>query len=216
MKTYAIIALMGIATAAHALMIDDFSTGNVNDAISSGSNITHTAAAVPGGFRTILHAIEANPLNLSHSTVVINGIFASDNKTQVDSITNVGYGFDGAGNLSTELNLDLSSLSSFKFSVLSNDLAATLRVRVWNGASVFTSTAHAITPNMVLTNQEVNIDFSEFVGANFADIDAIAFDLDSTASGDTVIDSFEAVPEPASMIALGLGVAALISRKRKA
>jgi len=215
MKTYAIIALLGVATVSHAIMIDDFSTGNVNDPLSSGSNITHTAAAVPGGFRTISHTIEDNPLNLSHSVVVINGIFASDNKTLVDSITNVGYGFTSIGNLGPELNLNLSSESQFKFTILSNDLPANLSVRVWNGATSFTSLAHAITPNMVMMTQEITIDFSEFGLANFSDIDAIAFDLDSSASGDTVIDSFEAVPEPASMIALGLGVAALISRKRK-
>jgi hypothetical protein len=73
-----------------------------------------------------------------------------------------------------------------------------------------------LAPNMILMNQTIDIAFSDFGAFNFADVDQVIFQLDSTASGDTVIDSFEAVPEPASMIALGLGVAALVSRKRKA
>lgn len=215
MKTYAIIALLGVATVSHAIMIDDFSTGNVNDPLSSGSNITHTAAAVPGGFRTIYHQIDSNPLNLSHSTIVVNGIFASDNKTQVDSATQIGYGFDALGASTQNLNWDLSSQNAFRVNFLSNDLPATLIVSVIGGSGVVSSNVYNIAPNMVLMNQTIDIAFSDFGAFNFADVDQLVFTLDSTASGDTVIDSFEAVPEPASMIALGLGVAALISRKRK-
>lgn len=218
MKTFALIALMGIGTAAHAVMIDDFVDGNVNDSISSGSNITEQAATVPGGLRTVYHEIEANPLNLSHSTVVINGIFASDNKTQVDSFTELVYGVSNSGLTFVDLNLDLSGQDRFRFNILSNDLNANIRawVRTSSDGNWINSSWVPVLPNMVLMNQTVEVLFSDFGAFDFSDVDQIAFDLDSTASGDTVIDSFEAVPEPASMIALGLGVAALVSRKRKA
>ncbi len=220
MKTFAIIALLGVATVSHALMIDDFSTGDINDKIFNlSNNMTYTGASVPGGNRWVYHEITSNPLSLSHSTIVINGVFASDNKTQVDSNTIIGYGSDAAGNFTagTDLNLDLTGLDSFKINILSNDQPATLQIRLrTNSGALISSALHAITPGMVLTPQMVSINFSEFGGADFSDVDSIGIYLDSTASGDTVIDSFEAVPEPASMIALGLGVAALISRKRKA
>jgi hypothetical protein len=216
MKTYAIIALLGVATVSHALMLDDFSTGDINDKIFSGSNIVQTAATVPGGFRTVYHAIEGNPLSLSHSVVVINGVLASDSKTQVDAFTLVGYGFDGAGAATNDLNADLTSQSSFRLNFVSNDLDATVRMRVNSGGVAYYTDYKSLLPDMVLMNQSVDFDYSEFGAANFTDIDQISFEINTTSSGDTVIDSFEAVPEPASMIALGLGVAALISRKRKA
>ncbi|MBS1710270.1 MAG: PEP-CTERM sorting domain-containing protein [Armatimonadetes bacterium] len=218
MKTFALFGLLGFGCMAHALMIDDFSTGNINDQISTGSNSTYTAASVPGGNRWVYHSISANPLGLTHSNVVINGIFASDSKTSVDAGSIIGYGSDSAGSFTvgTDLNLDLSTQNAFNINVLSNDLAATIQIAIrTNGGNLAFSSLHNLTPGMVMTPQVVTISFAEFGAQNFADVDSIGIYLDTTASGDTVIDSFEAVPEPASLIALGLGAAALVARKRK-
>lgn len=203
---------------AHAVMIDDFSTGNINDVISIGSQFSYTAASVPGGNRWVYHSISANPFNLTHSNVIINGVFASDSKTSVDAGSIIGYGVDSVGGFSvgTDLNLDLSTQNAFQINVLSNDLPATLQIAIrTNGGTLTFSSLHNLTPGMVMTPQVVTISFAEFGAQNFADVDTIGIYLDTTASGDTVIDSFEAVPEPASLIALGLGAAALVARKRK-
>lgn len=218
MKTLAICGLLGAACFAQALMIDDFSTGNSTDSISSGLGQTYAPATVPGGNRYVGHSIQVNPLNLTHTAVVTNGIFASDSKTLVDAIAVIGYGSDASGGftVATDLNLNLSAQNAFKITVLSNDLPADIYIgiRTNSGALTF-SAVHAVTPGMVMVTQTITVNFSEFLGQNFADVDTIGLYVDTTASGDMVIDSFEAVPEPASLFALGLGAAALVARKRK-
>ncbi|MFM9874732.1 MAG: PEP-CTERM sorting domain-containing protein [Fimbriimonadaceae bacterium] len=220
MKTFAIIALLGVATVSHALMIDDFGTGNINDQISAGSNQTFTAATVAGGNRYVYHDVfDGNPLSLSHTTVVTNGIFASDSKTLVDAFATLKYGSNATGVFGAfDMNLNFSGFDRIRINVLSNDQPATIRVGVGNNTQGFRFQTLAVTPNMVMVPQTLDFMFTSFTGGafNFGDVDRISIDLDTTASGDIVLDSVEAVPEPASMIALGLGVAALISRKRKA
>jgi len=216
MRKIILLALAITGSAAHALMIDDFSTGNINDSITSGNNVLVTAATVPGGFRYTNNIIDANPLNRSHSVIVTSGVFVSDSQTLVDAQAWIAYGVDANSNFTNDLNLDLSGNDRFRFTFASNDLPATIQMQVYqNGFGAPLSAIYNIAPNMILTNQTVEIMFSDFAGVNFADVDGIGIFIDTTASGDVVLDSFEAVPEPASMVALGLGVAALVARKKR-
>lgn len=216
MRKFILLALAITGSAAHALMIDDFSTGNINDVISTGNNVLVTAAGVPGGFRYTNNIIDANPLNRTHSVIVTNGVLVSDSQTLVDAQAWVGYGADANSQFTNFLNLDLSGQDRFRFTFASNDLPATIQMQVFqDGFGSAFSSFYNIAPNMILTNQTIDIMFSDFGGFNFADVDGIAFFIDTTPSGDVVLDSFEAVPEPASMVALGLGVAALVARKKR-
>lgn len=210
--------VLALGTVANALVLDDFSTGNINDKITAGSNSLFTPAAVPGGNRFVRHTVESNPLGLTHAVTITNGIMASDSKTQVDATTEIAWGVNAAGfaGVATDLNADLSAFSAFRIKVLSSDQPATLRIAVRANSNPVVQSAIKNIPINVNAMQAIDVDFSEFVGVNFADVDAISILLDTSASGDVVIDSFEAVPEPASMIALGLGAAALVARKRKA
>ncbi len=218
MRAILLVALATAGVFAHALVLDDFNDGNINDKIfGTSSNSTYTAATVPGGFRYVLHSITANPFSLSHSAVVTNGIFSSSSKNEVKAVAVIGWGVDATGTASagTALNANLSSFTQFKVNVLSNDQPASLTLQVGSGAGAFNVTK-AVMPNMVSTAQSVTFSFSEFTGVDFSDVDAIGLLVDTGTSGDIVLDSFEAVPEPGTMIALGLGAAALAARRRKA
>jgi len=216
MRNIILVALAIVGSAAHALMIDDFSTGNINDTISAGNSVLVTAATVPGGFRYTNNIIDANPLNRSHSVIVTNGVFVSDSQTLVDAQAWIAYGADANSNFTNLLDLDLSGNDRFRFTFASNDLPATIQMQVYEqGFGSVYSTVYNIAPNMIMMNQTVEILFSDFAGINFANVDGIGIFINTGASGDVVLDSFEAVPEPASMVALGLGVAALVARKKR-
>jgi hypothetical protein len=219
MRAILLVALATAGACAHALVLDDFTDGNINDKIfGTSTNATYTAATVPGGFRYVWHTITSNPFSLSHSTTVTNGIFSTSSKNEVDADTTIAWGVDSTGsvNVANDLNANLSSFTQFKFNVLSNDNPATITMVVRSGSTTAMSAAKAVMPNMVSTSQMVTFDFSEFTGINFADVDTIIANINTSTSGDLVLDSFEAVPEPGTMIALGLGAAALAARRRKA
>lgn len=218
MKTIAIMAFLVVGSAAHALILDDFVDGNTNSSIFAGTGATYDAATVPGGFRYTEHTIESSPLGLTHSNIVVNGIFASDSKTLVDAIAKIAWGVDnnGIAGAGTDLNANLSSFGAFKINILSNDLPATIQLGVRsNSGSFVNSSVYNVAPGMIMMNQSITINFSDFGGVDFSDVDAISMVINTSASGDIVIDSFEAVPEPASMIALGLGAAALVARRKR-
>lgn len=222
MKSLGILCLVVVATTAQALMIDDFSTGAINDSISAGSGSTYTAAlGAVGGNRYVYHdVLDGNPLGLSHSTIVATGpgIFASDSKTLVDAYTTIKYGSNASGVFGAfDMNLNFSSFDRIRLNVLSNDQPTSIRVGVGNNTNGFRFQTINLAGGPALVPQTVDFLFTGFTGGsfNFGDVDRIEIVIDTTASGDFVLDSVEAVPEPASMIALGLGAAALVARRKR-
>ena len=74
----------------------------------------------------------------------------------------------------------------------------------------------SIPGNQVNTPFMMTVGFNEFSGINFNDIDQMVVRFDTGASGDLTLTSLEAVPEPGTMIALGLGAAMAARKRRKA
>ncbi len=205
--------LVGVGAQA-TVVLDDFGSGNFSHTISSGSGFSFQNGSMVGGDRLSWHSISANPLALSHNLTVINGIFSAASKTQVDPYTEVAYGYAPSGTSWTfeDMNLDLSGENKFQIVALSNDQPGTIGVWVRSGTSTSSVTLNLL-PNMISTAHTYVFDFSSYSGINFADVDQVVIQLDNTASGDTVLDEFKAVPEPMTMSVLGL--AAFFRRRKK-
>lgn len=214
---------MALAGASQAtILIDDYTSGSGSDTIGGNStNFVFQNGTMLGGDRLLWHTISSNPLNLTHSATVINGILSVAGKTQVDSMTQVAYGYQPSstgGFTFQDMNSDFSAETAFKVTCLSNDLTGTMTVYVRsaavNGGSFLSSTMNLV-PGMNSTTHTYDFAFSNFAGMNWADIDQVVLEINNDASGDTVIDTFEAVPEPTTMVALAAGAIALAARRRR-
>lgn len=212
MKSIVLLIGLALAGVSQALVLDDFSDGNMSNAITSGSFGQNYAATVPGGMRGIYHEVTSNDFGLTHKDVVTNGFYASASKVGVDGLSKINYGL--LADLS-ELNADLSSFNAFCITVLSNDLSADMTMTVTSTASGdVTSLVHNVGLVPSGSPQLVVFNFSEFSGMDFSDVDGIQIKIDGVKDNDIQLDDFKAVPEPASMVVL-LGGAALALRRRK-
>ena len=217
MRIFAILSALAVAAVSQAIVLDAFDDGNMNSVISAVFTPTYTqsAATVPGGNRVVGQEISVNLFGLTHAAVVTNGVFVSASKSGVTAQAAVGYGYDNQGDPGTDLNLDLSAYNAFTWTVLSNDNPANMRMFLRSNGVDSNDVTKVIAPNMVSTSQTITFDFSDFIGVDFSDIDQIAMVIDGTSDADTVVDTFEAVPEPGTMIALGAGLAAIAARRKR-
>lgn len=63
--------------------------------------------------------------------------------------------------------------------------------------------------------QVIAFNFSEFSGVDFSSVDSIRLTIDGVEDGDYGIDYLAAVPEPASLLLLGMSSLMLTSRRRR-
>lgn len=223
MKIYIVAsAICAAGFSSASLLIDDFHDGPYTSTLTTpGSSATDvTNATCLGGDRATRWMVQSNPLGTPLFLSTGSGFQVVDSGTLADNWARTAYGFKMVGNTLTidPMNFDLTPYSAFKINFISNDLNN--NVKVYVGTQVG-NTVNMSTLSQVAAGGNVNTPFSmifnfaNFTGsANFADADAISFEFDNSPSGDWAISSIEAVPEPASMVALGLGAAALIRRRR--
>ena len=224
-KALVILGVVGCAGAvsAQALIIDDFNTGpySVTLTTEGSMNTAFQDGSVLGGTRTTRLFVESNPLNRDITLAIGNGFAVSDSGTMADSWVRLGYGYRQAvnGGLEVdELNEDLSGHLAFSIDFLANDLLNDIKVYAgtWNGTSLDLSTATAQVLGGVPFASSTLIPISSFTGsASFSDIDVLVFEFDNSASGDFALSGISAVPEPASMLAIGLGITGLLARRRR-
>ena len=218
-----LVSLAGIAAVAssQAFLVDDFTSGSYNSGyISSGSVLGWTAATVPGGIRGTFLDIQNNPLGNDARLRVQSsfGVFQVSTESSVDSLVQIAYGF--ANNSTTlgsnDLNLDLSIDNLLKLSVRSNDIALPSSVTLFTNSGTSPLTRSLVIPGGIVPSSAsvFTFDFSADA-ASLTDVDAIVFQFDGAPDGDYSFSSIEAVPEPATVAVMGMGVAALLRRRRK-
>jgi hypothetical protein len=211
-----LIALAATSPAFAVVMIDNFDTG----AYSAATDVTGTlftdvkAATVLGGSRTVTHITNANPEQTFYTIKVGNpatGTLTVGNGDGLVSRTETSYGLAGALNF----NAAAGGNTAFRISVRSNEKPLNYTIRI--NSSAFGGFAPDVTGTIAAgTNFNQDIAFTNWSPVVIGDVDSITFRFESQPAGDFTLDSVSAVPEPASLIALGAGLAALARRKRAA
>lgn len=208
-----------LATSAHGLVLDDFSTGSGSYSTTTGTFYANDAGSMVGGDRTLQMTVESNLYGLLFSIDISSGVLSFNSQSGVDALGVLGYGYSVTGQTVSleDMNLDLSDQTAFQVELISRDSPATVGIvlRSSSGDGGFHYLPMLLTGSAINTTQVLTFNFADFnAGVNFSDIDQIDLVFDTSNTGDLAITNFEAVPEPATMLALGAG-AALIAAKRR-
>lgn len=217
---------MSSAALSHAtsILIDDFSDGNITHNVDSS---TFEAAALTGasvfdGDRATFIGQVTQDASQRSQLRVAGGRLAVSNDDGVSNTASLGYGSTGIGsNLAFQFNfasnLSLGSNNALRFDFLRTDLPLTITVDFYS---------NGITPAATYTKNVVGNQFNPFsVTVSSADLtsgtatwnnfDLMVVTFDTAVSGDFALDRVEAVPEPATMAAVAVGMAAMAARRRK-
>lgn len=199
----------GFANAQHT--IDDFSSGPYNVTIFSGSDFNTEAGTMDGGNRGNTLTVESNPLNQPlNLDIGSGGLSVINSGTLTDGKLLLEYGTYGS-----DLNDNLSGFDRFRINFLANDNPMKVTITVSTTGGGTSSMMKSVAGGQFSAFTEDFL-FSGFAGgANFSDLDKISFLFDSSASGDFAVDSLQAVPEPATMAALAVGLSLIARRRRK-
>lgn len=221
MKKLMILGLVVISVGAQAtVLLDDFSSGAYSKTITGGTVTEFRLGSMIGGDSYVTTSVSANPIGLSIQSDILNGFWSASSQPLVDGYSEMGYGFSaGAGGslVFDDLNLNLSGENQFKFNFASSDKPATLfvGVRSSSGSGTVSTVSTALPGDMINNPFMVTVDFTDFTGVDFSDVDQIVVRMDTIESGDITMSQFEAVPEPGTMAFLALGGLAALRRRKK-
>jgi hypothetical protein len=219
MKRTLVVSGVLIASFANAVLIDDFTTGPYSVSIQSGTDVAFQDAVVPGDVRHTYLEVLDNDLNQWLDFTIGDGFEIISGGSRLQARVETGYGFvdDGAGGAAEDdLNLDLGLQNDFVVGFDNNDRDLLLEVHVCG----IDGAGHSMASTTVLGDQfipfYVVVPFGDFGGTiDWTDVDQIVFAFETSPSGDFALTDLTVVPEPASLAALGLGLAALIARRRR-
>ncbi|MFN3682421.1 MAG: PEP-CTERM sorting domain-containing protein [Fimbriimonadaceae bacterium] len=211
----------GVALSALAfpvIVIDDFTTGTFSYTRSSvGTSSARVAGSMLGGTRWTLSNVTANPSSSQLSVAVGGGVADFVAGNGLVHVSELRYGYTLGGALA-DLNADLTAggNNALKISFLENsgNLGLLVQLRRTAGASsqwfnYNTSVAASAVPF------DLSIPYSVFGSFNLTDVDQVILRFTSEPGADYRLGGVEAVPEPATIAALGLGVAALMRRRKR-
>lgn len=218
MKKIALLALLAVGAGAQAVLLDGFVDGSYNSGYLTNvgdSAINWSAATVVGGIRatyiSVLANDDAEDARLRVRGLVENGSYSVSAGPGVSVFAQLGYGYDFNNNIGgNDLNLDLTATNQIRLGFHVNDLDLdTTVILVSNGAVIGAQN------KVIAGGQEHFSEVFTFGGGGLADVDQILVNFYNTPSGDWSLKNVEAVPEPASMAILGLGLAAFAKRRNR-
>ncbi len=223
MKQLAMLFVLGAGSviANATLLIDDFTDGAYDSGYVQGRVVNTTAASVLGGTRSTIVDVLNNPLDedakIKVQTTVEDGIFTHATGPGLLSVAALGYGVQKNGLYFDYLdnNWNLAATPKIQIEFIANDLPLLVRTFLCKSDGVGGLASYDLesqTVNPVGSSTWVTFDFT---GATLlGQVDSIEFDFYNEAGGDFAIGGIQAVPEPASIALLAIGIASLARRRR--
>lgn len=215
-RTALSVAALAAAAASHALvLIDDFSTPQSRLTLHTLGSTSNT---VSGGAFLFAHRTQYIQQDLNyHDGVADNSAVIRQELLRYSSDMEVIGQYRLSYWQGTTFGLDLSATPAFRVHFLTNDTPFPLVVHVtsFDLATGFgvTATGGVAVP-ATLSPFTVTVDtWSDAI--NWSNVTDIDFHFSPQRGGDFELGSVEAVPEPATMLVLGAGVAALLARRRR-
>ncbi|ARU41736.1 hypothetical protein CCB80_11530 [Armatimonadetes bacterium Uphvl-Ar1] len=211
-------AILAAGVANAYVMIDDFSTGAVNNTITSGTSYTSQNGTMLGGDRIVYMEVLSNAFGLGLSVDTAMGALTINSQSGVLGVSSVNYGLNLTGPSNTawdDLNFDFSGETAFRVNTLSRDGDLTIVFQVRSSPNNFVAVSKTLTGSSINIPESTVFNFSEFAGVNFSNIDQIYVDFYTSNTGDVAVDSIEAVPEPATMVVLASAALAAAARRRR-
>ncbi|MFM9872442.1 MAG: PEP-CTERM sorting domain-containing protein [Fimbriimonadaceae bacterium] len=236
MRRGSLVLLAGVlAGSAHAnILIDDFTTGFNSGATSTPFYYDTVAGGALGGHRYIDHRFTSNPLNRPILTDVnagapgnlfieagsgVNGQVFVVWAGRITSAPTSGPGALPRGDFFGQSPLvNMSGEQGLLIDYINNDQSNTgIYAEMWDvNFNVIASSFSTIGAGFGSVYRGFN-SFSLVQGASFdmTQVKGIAVGVSLPTGNDITLTRVAAVPEPATMTVLGLGIAALAARKRR-
>lgn len=225
LRLLALATVIGMASVAPALIIDSFTDGDVSLVVSGGAGLANLGPATTlGGSRATWIGQNTFTGNRTSTLDISGGSFSVDNSFGTSSSASLGYGVSfvqngGGFGIDPNANFNLSAFDTYRFHFEGNDQPLTVYVGLYtdgglSGLILSKNVAGGQFAPFVFDVTLADI-FSSFGTYDLSDVDQLRFDFIASNAGDFALSHIEAVPEPATMAILGLGVAALGRRRRK-
>jgi len=222
MRTIIVAAGVAACCAAPAIVIDDFTTGPVTHSMTSGSVILQQLGSMAGGQRDLLLTVLTNSVTQQLQQTIGSGMSITSSGTLLTARIGLDYdGVDAENPIGSTFNaglpginpsLDISGQTWLRFNFLANDRTLNLQAELTGSG---TSTAAVSVAGNQDTPFTVDIPLADFNGtANFATIHRMTFYFNTSPSGDFALGSIEVVPEPSSLLAVGVGMMLLLRRRK--
>lgn len=210
MKIVVSLSLLAMVAAANAFVVfDDFSTSQsavILNGLGSGSNSLLVGAYNRQQLLTVFGYNDPDQFERAY-TRVSGGSWIGSSDVDVNGIWSMIYNAPASA---------LANLNTFELDFTSIDQNSFVTVMWQSGSAGATGQANVNASNSLqqIVVSATNVD----AGFDWNNVTSVMFTVNGPAGLDFKVDQLksEAVPEPASIIALGLGGLALIRRRRQA
>lgn len=222
------IAVLACASQA-AITIDDFTTGAFAMSGKTSQYNTSTGGNIIQNFRYENHTFVSNPSNrtmVSEVDATQPGNYFFEAGTGVSGFLVIawlnglqnGVPTSGPGGLTTgdvkAFNplVDLTSQTTLKLDFKDNDQNTTVNFGIYS-ADLSSFEEHSLA--MASGAGSLNMALSNFTTLDLSQIGGLYLRVDAPNGNDFTLTNYSAVPEPASMLAIGAGLAALARRRKR-